>query len=72
MEWQKKGIPIKDQYGKYQIDFYKENEEYTNVLNLHIFLVERADYGNYTCVASNSLGQDEETMTLYGMRIVTF
>ena len=42
-------------------------EIYTKVLDLHIRNVEKEDYGNYTCIAYNKLGEDKETMLLYEM-----
>jgi len=28
--------------------------------------LETADYGEYTCIAANRLGTDQQTMTLFG------
>lgn len=56
--------------GKFRIDIFdKYTEIYTKVLDLQIRNVKKEDYGNYTCIASNKLGEDKETMLLYGMCI---
>ncbi|OPL33637.1 hypothetical protein AM593_05081, partial [Mytilus galloprovincialis] len=65
LEWQRNGIPIENSM-KYRValndDYY---EIYTKILDLNIHSIQKEDYGNYTCVASNSLGKDKETMLLY-------
>ena len=62
--WQKEGRQVTSS-SKYRVDAYDE-EDNTVVLSLRIHDIEHADYGAYTCVAANALGQDQETMHLYG------
>ena len=50
---------------KYRMEIYDE-EPNTITLSLRIFSIERHDYGTYTCVSSNKLGEDSESMILYG------
>lgn len=50
---------------KYRLEIYDEDRN-TITLSLRIFSIERHDYGTYTCVASNTLGEDSESMVLYG------
>ncbi|KAK7491727.1 hypothetical protein BaRGS_00016983, partial [Batillaria attramentaria] len=49
---------------KYRLEIYDEDRN-TITLSLRIFTIERHDYGEYTCVASNTLGKDSESMILY-------
>jgi len=62
--WQKDARRVTSS-AKYRVDAYDE-EDNTVVLSLRIHDIEQADYGEYTCVAANALGDDQETMYLYG------
>jgi len=62
--WQKDGHQVTSS-AKYRVDAYDE-EDNTVVLSLRIHDIEQADYGEYTCVAANALGRDQQTMYLYG------
>ena len=68
--WQKDGRRVASS-SKYRVDAYDE-EDKTVVLSLRIHDIERADYGEYTCVAANALGRDQETMYLYGTACLSF
>jgi len=63
--WQKDGRRVTSS-AKYRVDAYDE-EDNTVVLSLRIHDIEQSDYGEYTCVAENRLGNDRETMYLYGI-----
>ena len=54
---------------KYRLEIYDEDRN-TITLSLRIFSIERHDYGTYTCVASNTLGEDSESMVLYGESVI--
>jgi len=41
-------------------------------VNGRILDLNAADYGDYKCFASNSLGKDQQTMTLYGKSFPVF
>ena len=45
----------------YQSDY---NEK--NILSLRIREITHEDYGKYTCFAKNFIGEDKESMILYG------
>jgi len=62
--WQKDGSGILTNSGKYHIDTWEE-DDYTMVISLRIKHLSENDYGEYKCVASNSMGRDRQTMTLY-------
>ena len=62
--WQKNGLRIKNSL-KYRIEAYDEGY-HTLTLSLRIFITESGDYGEYQCVAANSLGSDEGVVNLYG------
>jgi len=68
--WEKDGRRVTSS-SKYRVDAYDE-EDNKVVLSLRIYDIEQADYGEYTCVAANELGRDQETMYLYGTRCTTF
>ena len=68
-EWQRNGVTLFSNR-KYRIEIFDHYSEiYTKVLDLQILSIEKEDYGNYTCVAFNNLGQDQEMMMLYGKYI---
>ena len=64
------GKEIKTLSQKYRLEVYDEDRN-TITLSLRIFSIERHDYGTYTCVASNELGEDSESMILYGECVPT-
>ena len=68
--WQKDGRRVTSS-AKYRVDAYDE-EDNTVVLSLRIHDIELSDYGEYTCVAANALGRDQETMYLYGITSPSF
>lgn len=49
--------------GKFESDF--EDNAYRVSMKLTIKAVSKADYGSYTCVAKNSLGETDGTIKLY-------
>ena len=50
---------------KHRVEIYYEGD-HTITLSLRIRDLTEHDFGHYTCVASNLLGRDSETMILYG------
>ena len=44
------------------------DNDHTLTLSLRIRIYDDADYGRYTCFASNRFGQTEQSMTLYGQQ----
>ena len=62
--WEKDGRRISSS-DKYRTEAYDEGYQ-TIILSLRINDIEQPDYGEYKCVASNSLGQDQQVMYLYG------
>ncbi|CAG5130423.1 unnamed protein product, partial [Candidula unifasciata] len=62
--WKKNGEEIKTVSGKYRIEPYTE-DDHSISLSLRIVVVDKEDYGMYTCEASNKLGRDNDTMALY-------
>ncbi|GFR96197.1 opioid-binding protein/cell adhesion molecule homolog [Elysia marginata] len=62
--WQKDGERIATSRPKYRLDVYLEGDNRLT-LSLRLFDIEDSDYGPYTCVASNKIGEDSETMILY-------
>ena len=61
--WQKDGVRITSSV-KYTIDAYDEGD-HTITLSLRIRNIEVEDYGQYTCVAANPHGRDQEHTWLY-------
>lgn len=61
--WRKNGTELQTGW-KYRVDAYSD-DDYTITLSLRIRQISKEDYGVYTCVASNRLGKDDETMILY-------
>jgi len=56
---------------RYRIDAYAsadDENDHTLTLSLRIRIYDDADYGRYTCFASNRFGQTEASMTLYGQQ----
>lgn len=62
--WMRNGEKISTLTQKYRLEIYEEMQN-SITLSLRIFSIERHDYGAYTCVASNPLGEDSESMVLY-------
>lgn len=62
--WTREGVQITNSF-KYRVEIYAE-EDHTIILSLRIRDLDYRDFGDYTCKASNRLGQDEERMNLYG------
>ena len=63
--WEKGGRQVTSSL-KHRIEAYDEGDN-TLVLSLRINDLEDSDYGEYKCIASNSLGKDAEVMFLYGI-----
>ncbi|XP_046350506.1 lachesin-like isoform X1 [Haliotis rufescens] len=61
--WTREGVQITNSF-KYRVEIYAE-EDHTIILSLRIRDLDYRDFGDYTCKASNRLGQDEERMNLY-------
>ena len=68
MYWTKDGQDIDmTRKDKYQVELYSGNENSKRkTLSLRVKSIQKYDYGQYTCVAKNYLGNDRETMYLYG------
>lgn len=67
MVWKKDGRELKKSW-KYRIEPYDESGN-TYTLSIRIIDLDENDFGEYTCVAANVLGKDEETMILYDATI---
>jgi len=50
---------------KHRVEVYDETR-HRLTLSLRVHVSDDDDFGEYTCVASNSLGRVEQVMTLYG------
>ncbi|XP_021371736.1 limbic system-associated membrane protein-like isoform X3 [Mizuhopecten yessoensis] len=61
--WKRHGKEIKDTH-KHRLEVYNEGD-HRITLSLRIMDITAADYGNYTCYASNKLGNDIENMYMY-------
>jgi Immunoglobulin I-set domain len=66
--WEKDGRRISSS-AKHRIEAYDDGE-HTIVLSLRIHDIDQSDYGEYKCVASNPLGQDQQVMYLYGIQML--
>ena len=62
--WHYKGKEL-SKTKKHQVEVY-EHDDHAIVLSLRILQLSKEDYGMYTCVASNSMGQTRAKMELYG------
>jgi len=62
--WEKEGRRITSSM-KHRIEAYDEGD-HALTLSLRIHITDDADFGEYRCIASNSLGEDEGSMVLYG------
>lgn len=63
--WMKEGGIMVLSNNKYQIEI-QPTVVYKVQLKLHIKSLQPEDFGSYTCVAKNSLGETEGTIRLYG------
>jgi len=64
--WEKDGRRLTSASNpKYRIEAYEEDDN-TVTLSLRIQDLSRADYGEYRCVAANSLGKDDQVLQLFG------
>ncbi|VDI73130.1 opioid binding protein/cell adhesion molecule-like [Mytilus galloprovincialis] len=64
--WRFKGKDLKTTT-KHRIEIYNDGN-HRMTLSLRVMDITYADYGNYTCVAQNKLGTDEEIMILHDSR----
>ncbi|KAL8582283.1 hypothetical protein ACOMHN_037040 [Nucella lapillus] len=64
ISWLRRGTKVDNLSQKYRLETYHE-DRHIITLSLRIFSIERRDYGSYTCVADNELGEDSESMILY-------
>ena len=62
--WEKDGKRVMSST-KHRIEAYDEGEK-TLTLSLRISKIDAHDFGEYRCVAANSLGRDEGNMWLVG------
>lgn len=62
--WEKEGRRITSTM-KHRIEAYEEGDN-TLTLSLRINMIDTSDFGQYKCVAANSLGRDEGVMELHG------
>ncbi|KAK3097206.1 hypothetical protein FSP39_007465 [Pinctada imbricata] len=65
--WERNGQELRTTMGKYRLTIY-EDDPHSISLNLQIHELAPEDYGEYRCFASNSYGEDSETMVLYESR----
>lgn len=66
MYWERDGNNlISDRTGKYMVEIFNSDYEQKKILSLRIKEITNEDFGRYTCVAQNFVGQDKETMILY-------
>ena len=68
MYWSKDGkeLNIGMQNAKYTVEMYSGDDPEKKILSLRIRAIRGIDFGRYTCIAKNFLGDDSETMYLYG------
>ncbi|XP_025112039.1 limbic system-associated membrane protein-like isoform X2 [Pomacea canaliculata] len=62
--WKFRGQPITNS-DKYGVTLYQEPSTTIVTLSLFIRNLEQSDFGKYSCIASNSLGETSKKMTLY-------
>ena len=65
MYWTRGGKQIVTTVDKYRVEVYDEGK-FTITLRLMIAKIQQEDFGEYTCHATNRLGEDEKTVILYG------
>jgi len=64
--WQKDGRRLTGSASsKHRVEVYDETQ-HRLTLSLRVYVTDDDDFGEYTCVASNSLGTVEKVMILYG------
>ncbi|KAH9513237.1 hypothetical protein Btru_034447 [Bulinus truncatus] len=63
--WKKNGTEVKTTSGKFRIEPYPEDEQHSIVLSLRIMVIEKDDFGTYSCEAQNKHGSDVKHMILY-------
>ncbi|XP_060607228.1 opioid-binding protein/cell adhesion molecule homolog [Ruditapes philippinarum] len=68
MHWLKGNISLHNlNNDKYQTELYSsDTDNITKNLYLTIIHLQKDDFGNYTCFASNSIGTDYDTVKVYG------
>ena len=68
MYWSKDGIDLDIglQTEKYTVEMYSGDDQEKKILSLRIRGISGIDFGRYACIAKNFLGEDRETMFLYG------
>jgi len=65
--WEKGGLRLTSSAAsKHRVEIYDETR-HRLTLSLRVQVTGDDDFGEYKCVASNSLGRVEKVMTLYGM-----
>lgn len=62
--WSKDGRTVHSS-PRHHIEAY-DDQDHRITLSLRIININPTDYGDYRCVAENSLGRDEQLVTLYG------
>lgn len=67
--WKKNGEQLHPNF-KHELDVYNEGPQ-TITLSLRIVNIQKYDFGDYVCEASNSMGSASEVMELYGRRTCT-
>ncbi|XP_052796544.1 protein amalgam-like isoform X1 [Mya arenaria] len=70
IQWTHNGTTLPLHLFKYVTNLYNDGV-HEKTLTLNIIDIQQEDFGQYTCHASNGLGQDSETMLLYEYNIVT-
>ena len=60
--WDRAGVPLGDESGKYELSIVETGEEY--VSNLIITAADTEDFTSYGCAAHNRLGDDYATIDL--------
>lgn len=63
IEWYKDGLPLTDNQ-HYEISIFATSEEFSDT-SLKVNRIEKKQYGNYTCKATNKLGSDYKMIELF-------
>ncbi|XP_055890365.1 limbic system-associated membrane protein-like isoform X2 [Biomphalaria glabrata] len=63
--WKRNGTELKTTSGKFRIEPYTDDGAQTMILSLRIMVIDKEDFGIYSCEASNKLGSAAEQMTFY-------
>ncbi|XP_053405621.1 limbic system-associated membrane protein-like [Mercenaria mercenaria] len=70
MFWEKDGRDLAaDRSGKFNVEIFNTDYDQKKILSLRIREIKNEDFGQYTCVADNFVGADQETMILYDYSI---